>query len=78
VTGFQVYEFTIAGKWLQLLTEVAPSVRRIGLIHNPTTAPQGFLGALETLAPSSPVPLTNIAGRRTNDRLQALARRRSP
>jgi putative ABC transport system substrate-binding protein len=45
VTGFQVYEFTIAGKWLQLLTEVAPSVRRIGLIHNPTTAPQGFLRA---------------------------------
>ena len=57
VTGFQVYEFTIAGKWLQLLTEAAPSLRRIGLIHNPATAPQGFLRALETLAPSSPVPL---------------------
>jgi putative ABC transport system substrate-binding protein len=57
VTGFQTYEFTIAGKWLQLLTEVAPSVQRVGLIHNPTTAPRGFLRALGILAPSTPVQL---------------------
>src|SRR5436190_8745086 len=43
VTGFQTYEFTLAGKWLQLLLQVAPSVRRVGLIHNPATAPLGFL-----------------------------------
>ena len=42
VTGFQVYEFTLAPKWLQLLMEVAPSLRRVGLIHNPDTVPQGF------------------------------------
>jgi putative tryptophan/tyrosine transport system substrate-binding protein len=57
VTGFQTYEFTIVGKWLQLLMEVAPSVQRVGLIHNPTTAPLGFLRALETLPPSVPVQL---------------------
>jgi putative ABC transport system substrate-binding protein len=57
VTGFQTYEFTIAGKWFQLLTDVAPSVRRIGLIHNPATAPPGFLRALETLPPSNSVQL---------------------
>ena len=57
VTGFQTYEFTIAGKWVQLLTEVAPSVRRIGLIHNPTTAPPGFLRELERLAPLAPAQL---------------------
>src|ERR1700674_768921 len=59
VTGFQTYEFTIAGKWLQMLMEVAPSVRRVGLIYNPMTAPPGFLRALETLAPSSPVQLVH-------------------
>jgi putative ABC transport system substrate-binding protein len=37
VTGFQVYEFTMAPKWLELLLEIAPSVRRAGLIHNPAT-----------------------------------------
>jgi putative tryptophan/tyrosine transport system substrate-binding protein len=57
VTGFQTYEFTIAGKWFQLLTDVAPSVRRIGLIHNPATAPPGFLRALEALPPSNSVQL---------------------
>jgi putative ABC transport system substrate-binding protein len=57
VTGFQTYEFTIAGKWLQLLTEVAPSARRVALIHNPMTAPAGFLRELERLAPSASVQL---------------------
>ena len=52
VTGFQVYEFTLAPKWLQLLMEVAPSLRRVGLIHNPDTAPPGFLRALDELSPS--------------------------
>jgi putative ABC transport system substrate-binding protein len=51
VTGFQTYEFTLAPKWLQLLLEIAPSVRRVGLIHNPATAPPGFLRALDDLAP---------------------------
>jgi putative ABC transport system substrate-binding protein len=57
VTGFQTYEFTIAGKWLQLLLEAAPSVRRVGLIHNPATAPPGFLRALDALPPSTSVQL---------------------
>jgi len=66
VTGFQTYEFTLAGKWLQLLLQVAPSVRRVGLIHNPATAPPGFLRAMEAL-PASPsaqlirVPVHNAA-----------------
>jgi putative ABC transport system substrate-binding protein len=66
VTGFQTYEFTLAPKWLQLLLEIVPSVRRVGLIHNPATAPPGFLRALEVL-PSSPsvqlirVPVHNAA-----------------
>jgi len=57
VTGFQTYEFTLAPKWLQLLVEVAPSLRRVGLIHNPATAPPGFLRALDTPPPSSSVQL---------------------
>src|SRR5262249_17546949 len=59
VTGFKTYEFAIAGKWLQFLMEVAPSVRRVGLIYNPATAPPGFLRALEAFAPSTPVQLVH-------------------
>jgi putative tryptophan/tyrosine transport system substrate-binding protein len=53
VTGFQNYEFTMVGKWLQLLKELAPQVQKIGLIYNPTTIPLGFLRNLETITPSS-------------------------
>jgi len=56
-TGFQTYEFTLAPKWLQLLLEIAPSVRRVGLIHNPATAPPGFFRALDELPPSPSVIL---------------------
>jgi putative ABC transport system substrate-binding protein len=60
VTGFQTYEFTLAGKWLQLLLQVAPSMRRIGLIHNPATAPPGFLRATKALPASSSVQLIRV------------------
>ena len=57
VTGFQTYEPTIVGKWLQILLEIAPSLRRVAFIYNPTTTPPGFSHAFETLAPSAPVQL---------------------
>jgi putative tryptophan/tyrosine transport system substrate-binding protein len=60
VTGFQTYEFTLAGKWLQLLLEAAPSVRRVGLIHNPATAPPGFLRTMEALPASPSVQLIRL------------------
>jgi hypothetical protein len=33
-TGFANYEFSIGGKWLGLLKEVAPGVRRVAIIRN--------------------------------------------
>jgi ABC-type uncharacterized transport system substrate-binding protein len=39
VTGFTNFEFTISGKWLQTLKEVAPAVTRVAVIFNPQTAP---------------------------------------
>jgi putative ABC transport system substrate-binding protein len=39
ITGFANIEFTIVGKWLELLKEMAPSVRRVAIIFNPLTAP---------------------------------------
>lgn len=34
ITGFQNFEPTAAGKWLELLKEIAPGLRRVGLVHN--------------------------------------------
>jgi putative ABC transport system substrate-binding protein len=39
VTGFIVMEPTMAGKWLELLKEIAPRVNRVASLFNPATAP---------------------------------------
>ena len=39
VTGFIDMEATIAGKWLELLKEVAPRITRVAFLFNPATAP---------------------------------------
>jgi putative tryptophan/tyrosine transport system substrate-binding protein len=39
ITGFAWGEPTMGGKWLELLTEIAPAVRRVVAIFNPDTAP---------------------------------------
>jgi putative ABC transport system substrate-binding protein len=38
VTGFVTIEPTMAGKWLELLKEIAPSVARVAFLFNPVTA----------------------------------------
>jgi putative tryptophan/tyrosine transport system substrate-binding protein len=38
VTGFVQFEPTIAGKWLELLKEIAPRVNRVAFLFNPATA----------------------------------------
>ena len=39
VTGFTDIEATIAGKWLELLKEIAPRITRVAFLFNPATAP---------------------------------------
>jgi putative ABC transport system substrate-binding protein len=39
ITGFINIEGSLAGKWVELMHEVAPSVSRVGIMYNPSTAP---------------------------------------
>jgi putative ABC transport system substrate-binding protein len=39
VTGFSVFEASLGAKWLQLLSEIAPGIRRAYIVFNPVTAP---------------------------------------
>ena len=54
VTGFTDIEGTIAGKWLELLKEVAPRTIRVAFLFNPTTAPfaEYFLSYFKAVAGS--------------------------
>jgi putative tryptophan/tyrosine transport system substrate-binding protein len=53
VTGFSVYEYEIAPKWLELLKEIVPGVRRVGVLRDAAVvAGGGLLGAIQDVAPS--------------------------
>jgi putative tryptophan/tyrosine transport system substrate-binding protein len=53
-TGFTIMEPTIAGKWLELLKEIAPRVNRAAFLFNPATAPYRdiYLNPLKAAAAS--------------------------
>jgi len=61
-TGFVAFEFTIAGKWLELLKQIAPGLAHVGLMFNPTTSPQAkfFLNAVQRAAPLLGVDVTAL------------------
>jgi putative ABC transport system substrate-binding protein len=53
ITGFGVLEATLGGKWLELLTEIAPGVKRAAIMFNPdTAAASAYMPSLETAARS--------------------------
>jgi putative ABC transport system substrate-binding protein len=53
VTGFATYEATLGGKWLELLSEIAPGLKRAAILFNPDTAPASvYMPSLETAARS--------------------------
>lgn len=39
ITGFTDYDGPLAGKWLEMLTQVSPKVSRVFVVYNPATAP---------------------------------------
>jgi putative tryptophan/tyrosine transport system substrate-binding protein len=53
VTGFLAYEYSISGKWLELLKQIAPHVTRVAVLRNPdlSSGPAQF-GVIQTVAPS--------------------------
>jgi putative ABC transport system substrate-binding protein len=53
ITGFGGSEATLGGKWLELLSEIAPGLKRVAIMFNPDTAPVStFMPSLETAARS--------------------------
>jgi putative tryptophan/tyrosine transport system substrate-binding protein len=53
VTGFAIYEASLGGKWLELLSEIAPGLKRAAIMFNPDTTPVSvYTPSLETAARS--------------------------
>jgi putative ABC transport system substrate-binding protein len=57
ITGFSVFDAPMAGKWLEMLTQITPPVARVAMLFNPATTPYAnlMLRAMEEAAPSSAV-----------------------
>jgi putative tryptophan/tyrosine transport system substrate-binding protein len=61
ITGFQNFETAIGGKWLQLLKEIAPTVRRVAVVYNQNiVANVAFLHAAEAASASLDIKVIAI------------------
>jgi putative ABC transport system substrate-binding protein len=60
-TGFTLFEYGISAKWLELLKEIAPHVRRVAVMRDPTqTSGIGQFAGIQAMAPSFRVELTPV------------------
>jgi len=76
VTGFMLYEHTMAGKWVSLLKEMVPSMERVGLFFNPETAPyaSNYLRTAWELGEQLRVSVVALSVRRADEIEAAMAR----
>jgi putative ABC transport system substrate-binding protein len=68
ITGFTAFEFSMGGKWMELLKEISPTIQRATVLFNPKTAPYFplFLRSIEGAAASFgvksiPAPVQDLA-----------------
>jgi putative tryptophan/tyrosine transport system substrate-binding protein len=60
-TGFTAFEYSIAPKWLELLKDIVPSVKRVAVLRDGTSAAGiGQYAAIQAVAPSLGVELRPI------------------
>jgi putative tryptophan/tyrosine transport system substrate-binding protein len=74
ITGFTQHEFAIGVKWLELLKELAPRVKRVAVIHhagNPASA--GYVDTITSAAPTFEVELAIAGVRNSTDIERAIA-----
>jgi len=63
-TGFTTYEYSMSGKWVELLKQIAPHVTRVAVFRDPTLAAGiGQFSAIQSVAQSLGVELTPFGAR---------------
>jgi len=60
-TGFALFDYSLSTKWLELLKEIAPGVKRVAILRDPAIASgTGQWGAIQTAAPSFGVEVSPV------------------
>lgn len=73
ITGFQNFETEIGGKWLELLTEIAPRVSRVAFVYSPEiSAHIEFLRVAQEVSSLLGVTVTPVGVRNATDIESAL------
>lgn len=73
-TGFTNFEYGLSAKWLELLKEIAPGVKRVAVLRDVAIAAgAGQLGAMQSAAPSFGMELTPIGMRDPGEIERALS-----
>jgi putative ABC transport system substrate-binding protein len=73
-TGFALSEYSLSGKWLELLKEIAPGVKRVAVLRDPAIAAgAGTFGAIQSMAPPLGVEVSPINVRDPNEIEHAVA-----
>jgi putative ABC transport system substrate-binding protein len=74
ISGFMLFEFSLGGKWLELLKQIAPSVSRVAIVRSATDASGiGMFGAIQTVATSLGLQTTPINLRDSAETERAIA-----
>jgi len=68
ITGFSNFEYSMSGKWAELLKQIAPNVTRALVLRDPTSAAGiGQFAAVRSVAQSLGVELTPVNVRATDE-----------
>jgi putative ABC transport system substrate-binding protein len=74
ITGFTNFEFPMGAKWLELLKEVAPELRRVLVLMTPgNIGNEGFLRAINAAAPRLGVENVRSLDPRSGEFVEAVA-----
>jgi putative tryptophan/tyrosine transport system substrate-binding protein len=73
-TGFMLFEFSLGGKWLELLKQIAPGVTRAAVLRDPTVGSgTSLFAAVQTVAPSLRVEVSPVNMRDAGEIERAVA-----
>jgi len=73
-SGFLFGDYSLSGKWLELLKQIAPGVTRVAVLRDPAnTSGTGQFGAIQAVAPSLRVEVNPVDTRDTGEIERAVA-----
>jgi ABC-type uncharacterized transport system substrate-binding protein len=74
ITGFTNYEFSMGGKWLEILKEISPSISRVAVIYNPDNPVMAEnLNSIEAAGPKLGIQVAARPGRSPEDFERAIS-----